>query len=176
MSPARDFNVGVGVTYLDTRYRNNLVGTNGRPLSPVLFQLPGRRLFSSEYSVTGSVGWTPDISDTLSGLVYMDFRYVSDQNTGSDVDLEKVQDGYGLINGRLGLYGPEKRWGVELWGQNLLNKKYQQIAADRPLQGGGTFRAVAAPAGSGLAATANQLFVAFPGEPRMYGITLRARY
>jgi outer membrane receptor protein involved in Fe transport len=176
MSPARDFNVGLGVTYLDTRYRNNLVGTNGRPLSPVLFQLPGRRLFSSEYSVTGSVGWTPDISDTLSGLVYMDFRYVSDQNTGSDVDLEKVQDGYGLINGRLGLYGPEKRWGVELWGQNLLNKKYQQIAADRPLQGGGTFRAVAAPAASGLAATANQLFVAFPGEPRMYGITLRARY
>ena len=176
LNPAPDFNVGLAATYLNTRYRSNLTGTGGRPLSAVLFQLPGRRLFSSEYSVTGSVGWTPDISDTLSGLVYMDFRYVSDQNTGSDVDLEKIQDGYGTINGRLGLYGTEKRWGVELWGQNLLNKKYQQIAADRPLQGGGTFRAVAAPAASGLAATANQLFLAFPGEPRTYGVTVRGKF
>ena len=176
LSPVRDFNVGIGLTYLDSKYRRNLVGTNGRPLSPVLFQLPGRRLFSSQYTVTGSVGWTPDLSDTLSALVYMDFRYVSDQNTGSDVDKEKTQDGYGLINGRLGLYGPDKMWGVELFAQNLLNKKYQQIAADRPLQGGGTFRTVAAPAASGLAATANQLFVAFPGEPRTYGITLKGRF
>ena len=30
-------------------------------------------------------------------------------------------------NGRVGLFGEGKRWGVELWGQNLLNKRYQQI-------------------------------------------------
>jgi iron complex outermembrane receptor protein len=176
LNPARNFNVGLGGTYVDTSYRRNLVGTGGRALSPVLFQLPGRRLFSSKYAVTGSMGWTPDIGDNLSGLVYVDFRYVSDQNTGSDVDLEKTQDGYGLINGRLGLYGPDKKWGVELWGQNLLNKKYQQIGADRPLQGGGTFRTVAAPAATGLAATANQLFLAFPGEPRTYGITVKTKF
>ncbi|MCA1661640.1 MAG: TonB-dependent receptor [Novosphingobium sp.] len=176
LSPTRDFNVGFGVTYLDSKYRNNLTGTAGRPLSAVLFQLPGRRLFSSQYSVTGSAGWTPQISDSLSGLVYLDFRMVSDQNTGSDVDLEKVQDAYALVNGRLGVYGPEKRWGVELFGQNLLNKRYQQIAADRPLQGSGTFRAVAAPAATGLAGTANQLYLAFPGEPRTYGVTVRGKF
>lgn len=176
LSPVRDFNIGLATTYLDSKHRRNLVGTAGRPLSPVLFQLPGRRLFSSQYSVTGSVGWTPDINDDLSALVYVDFRYVSDQNTGSDVDLEKMQDGYGLMNARLGLYGPDKRWGVEFWGQNILNKRYQQIAADRPLQGGGTFRSVAASAATGLAATSNQLFIAFPGEPRTYGITLKGRF
>jgi iron complex outermembrane recepter protein len=176
LSPVRDFNVGLGMTYLDSKYRRNLVGTNGRPLSPVLFQLPGRRLFSSQYAVTGSVGWSPQINDDLSGLVYVDFRYVSDQNTGSDVDFEKTQDGYGLMNARFGIYGPDKRWGVELWGQNILNKRYQQIAADRPLQGSGTFRAVAAPAASGLAGTSNALFVAFPGEPRTYGVTLKGRF
>ena len=101
---------------------------------------------------------------------------VSDQNTGSDVDLEKVQDAYALFNGRLGIYGPEKRWGVELFGQNLLNKRYQQIAADRPLQGTGTFRAVAAPAATGLAGTANQLYLAFPGEPRTCGVTVRGKF
>jgi len=54
----------------------------------------------------------------------------------------------------------------------LLNKRYQQIAADTPLQGGGTFRAVQ----TGIAATANQLFIAFPGEPRAYGLTLRTKF
>ena len=176
LTPARNFNVGFGVTYLESKYRNNLTGTGGRPLSAVLFQLPGRRLFSSQYSTTGSVSWTPPISDSLSGLVYLDFRVVSDQNTGSDVDLEKVQDGYGLINGRLAVYGPDKRWGVELFAQNLLNKKYQQIAADRPLQGTGTYRAVAAAAATGLAGTANSLFLAFPGEPRTYGVTVRGKF
>ena len=47
------------------------------------------------------------------------------------------------------------------------------IGADMPLQGGGTFRAVAAPAATGLAGTANQLFLGFPGEPRTFGVTLR---
>jgi outer membrane receptor protein involved in Fe transport len=96
----------------------------------------------------------------------------SDANTGSDLDLEKVQDGYALFNGRLGLYGEGKRWGIEFWGQNLFNKKYQQVAADMPLQGGGTFRAVQ----TGIAASANQLFVDFPGEPRTYGVTVKTKF
>jgi len=101
-----------------------------------------------------------------------DARYQSDTNTGSDLDAEKVQDGFLVVNGRIGLFGPDKKWGVELFGQNLFNKKYQQIAADAPLQGSGTFGAVQ----SGIAATANQLFIAFPGEPRTYGITVRGKF
>ena len=171
-SPAPNLQLTGGFTYLDSKYRNDLVGTNGRPLSPVLFQLPGRRLFSSQYSTTGSIAWTPPVSDTMTALFYLDYRFQSDINTGSDLDIEKEQDGYILFNGRVGLFGEGKRWGVELWGQNLLNKRYQQITADVPLQGGGTFRAVQ----TGVAATANQLFLAFPGEPRMYGITVRTKF
>lgn len=171
-SPAPYVSINGGFTYLESDYRRNLVGTQGRPLSPVLFQLPGRPLFSSDYAFTGAIAWTPPVGDNMSALVYVDMRYQSDTNTGSDIDLEKEQDGYALFNGRLGLFGPEKRWGVELWGQNLFNKKYQQIAADTPLQGGGTFRAVQA----GNAASANQLFIAFPGEPRTYGVTVRTKF
>ena len=171
-SPARHLQLGMGFTYLDSTYRNNLTGTNGRPLSPVLFQLPGERLFSSEFSTTGSITWTPPVSDAMSALVYLDYRFQSDINTGSDIDLEKEQDGYILFNGRVGLFGEGRKWGVELWGQNLLNKRYQQVTADVPLQGGGTFRAVQ----TGVAATANQLFLAFPGEPRLYGITVRTKF
>lgn len=174
--PARHLTLNGGITYLNSRYSNNLVGTGGRALSPVLFQLPGRRTFSAAYTVTASVSYTPPITDSLSALFYLDTRLQSDVNTGSDLDLEKVQDGYALVNGRIGLLGPNRKWSLEFWGQNLFNKKYQQVAADAPGQGSGTFRAVAAAAATGLAGTANQLYIAFPGEPRTYGVTARFRY
>jgi len=176
--PARDFSINVGLTYVDTLYRSDLVGTGGRPLSPVLFQLPGQGVSNAaKYVATAGISWTPPVGDSgLTGLVYLDTRLQSDTNTGSDLDIEKVQDGFMVFNGRIGLYGADRVWGIELWSQNLLNKKYYMIGADMPLQGGGTFRAVASPAASGLAGTANQLFVGFPGEPRTYGITLRGSF
>ncbi len=174
--PARHLSLNGGVTYLNSRYRNDLVGTGGRALSPVLFQLPGRRTFSAAYTVTGAISYTPPITDTLSMLFYLDTRLQSDVNTGSDLDIEKVQDGYALVNGRIGLFGPDRKWSLEVWGQNLFNKKYQQVAADAPGQGSGTFRAVAASSTTGLAATANQLYIAFQGEPRTYGITVRGKF
>ena len=172
--PARDVSVNVGLTYSDTKYRNNLVGTNGRPLPPTLFQLPGRQLSNApKYVLTTGIGYSPEIGNSgLSGLIYFDARLQSDTNTGSDLDVEKIQDGFLIVNGRIGLFGPDKKWGIELFGQNLFNKKYQQIAADAPLQGSGTFNGVQ----SGLQATANQLFIAFPGEPRTYGITVRGKF
>ncbi len=178
LSPTRDVNVNLGLTYTDTKYQKDLVGTNGRPLSPVLFQLPGRRVSNAAaYVVTSGASWTPDVGDTgMTALFYVDMRLQSDVNTGSDLDYEKTQDGFASVNGRLGLYGPEKRWGIELWGQNLLDKKVQQIASDAPLQGGGTLRAITSPASTGLAGTANQLFIGFPNEPRTYGITVKTKF
>ncbi len=178
LRPARNFGVNLGLTYVETMYAKNLVGTGGRPLSPVLFQLPGQTMSNAPKVVaTAGVSWTPSIgSSGLTGLVYFDTRMQSDTNTGSDLDVEKIQDAYAVFNGRLGIYGPDKRWGVELWGQNLFNKKYFMIGADMPLQGSGTFRAVAASPATGLAGTAHQLFVGFPAEPRTWGATVRFSY
>ena len=174
--PTRDLTINGGVTYLDSKYQKNLVGLNGATFSNALFQLPGRRTFGSQYALTTAVSYTPEITDNLRALFYVDMRLSSDVNTGSDLDLEKVQDAYSLVNARIGIMQSERRWSIELWGQNIFNKRYQQIAADAPGQGSGTFRAVAAPATTGLPGTANQLYLAFPGEPRTYGITVRARY
>ncbi len=175
LRPARNFTVNMGLTYTDTKYEANLVGTAGRPLSPVLFQLPGGRVSNApQYVATMGVSWSPPIGDTgMSALFYFDGRLQSDTNTGSDLDAEKIQDSFAVFNGRVGIYGPDKRWGLEFWGQNLFNKQYFQIAADAPLQGSGTFNAVAAPASTGLSGTANQLFIGFPGEPRTYGVTAK---
>jgi outer membrane receptor protein involved in Fe transport len=172
-NPAENLNTTFGVTVADTGYRNNLTGTGGRPLAPTLFQLPGQRLSNSSlYVVTGSMAYNPPIGDAFRGLAYLDFRYQSELNTGSDLDIEKDQEGFFVMNARIGLQQADRRWSVELWAQNLLNTKFQQIAADAPLQGGGTFRQVQA----GFAPTANGLFLAFPAEPRTYGVTVRTRF
>jgi outer membrane receptor protein involved in Fe transport len=178
LRPARYVSVNMGLTYVDTLYRRNLVGTGGRALSPVLFQLPGRGVSNAaKYVATAGISWTPPIgSSGLSALIYLDTRMQSDTNTGSNLDIEKEQDAFAVFNGRIGLFGRDRRWGIELWGQNLFNKQYYQIGADMPLQGSGSFRAVAAPAASGHPGTANKLFVGFPGEPRTYGVTLRGQF
>lgn len=171
--PARFVSVNLGFTYSNTKYQDDLVSLGGRPFAPTSFQLPEAQLSNApEAVITGGFGYSPDIgSSGLSGLLYLDFRYQSDTNTGSDLDPEKVQDGFLVVNGRVGLFGKDKRWGVEFFGQNILNRKYQQIAADAPLQGGSTLGAVRRGG-----ATSNQLFIAFPGEPRTYGVTIKGKF
>jgi outer membrane receptor protein involved in Fe transport len=171
--PANNFTLSAGFTYTDTRYAQQLTGLNGASLAPTLFQLPGQLLSnSSSYVVTSSAAWTPKINDTLSALVYFDMRYTSALNTGSDLDYEKIQPGFVVANARLGLYGKDRKWGIELWAQNLFDEVYQQVAADAPLQGSGTLRAVQ----RGLSASSSQVFITFPAEPRTYGVTLRTKF
>ena len=175
--PAPFLSFSLGGTYTDTGYANNLTGTAGRSLAPTLFQLPGQQLSNaSKYTTTAAASYQPPIANDMSGLVYVDMRYQSAINTGSDLDAEKVQQGFTVVNARLGLYGKDKRWGLELWSQNLFNEKYQQVAADAPLQGGGTFNTAAATAASGLAGSVNQLFITFPAEPRTFGVTVRTKF
>ena len=171
--PVNDVTFSTGITYTDTRYASNLTGVNGVSLAPTLFQLPGQNLSNaSQYVVTGAAAWTPQINETLSALAYFDFRYSSALNTGSDLDAEKRQPGFIIANARIGLYGKDRKWGIEFWGQNIFNTLYQQVAADAPLQGSGTFNAVA----RSLSASASQVFITFPAEPRTYGVTVRTKF
>jgi iron complex outermembrane recepter protein len=174
LRPVRHVGVNLGITYAETRYRRNLVGFGGAPLTNALFQLPGARLSNSaQYVATSSFSWTPPIgSGGLSGLFYVDMRYSSDVNTGSDLDLEKQQDGTAVVNGRIGIHGGNNSWGLEFWGQNLLNTNYQQVSFDGPLQGSGTTAAVQ----RGFIATSTQLYGAFLAEPRTFGVTGRFKF
>jgi iron complex outermembrane receptor protein len=170
--PAKDVTFTAGFTYQDTKYATNLTGLGGAPLAPTLFQLPGAQLSNASlFTTTGSAAWTPTINEDFSGLLYVDFRYQSDLNTGSDLDAEKQQNGFILVNARIGLYGKGHRYGIELWSQNVLNQQYQQVAADAPLQGGGTFNAAAK-----YGTSTNQLYIVFPAEPRTFGVTVRAKF
>jgi outer membrane receptor protein involved in Fe transport len=171
--PIPDLNGSLGATLANTRYRKDLVGTNGNALVPALFQLPGRRVSNAPLlTLTGSLGYTPGIgSGGMHALFYVDARYSSSYNTGSDLDIEKMQKAYTLVNARVGIGGPADSWSVELWAQNLLDTKYKQVAFDAPLQGSGTQRGVEA----GFYPAATQLYGAFLGEPRTFGVTLRGK-
>ena len=99
----------------------------------------------------------------------------SDYNTGSDLFVEKEQDGFFLLNARIGIRGPKQAWALELWGQNLTNTNYQQVAFNAPFQGSGNINSVT---NFGLAAGAgaNQIFSSYLAEPRTYGVTVRTRF
>ena len=172
MNPARDFRVAAGLTYARTKYRADLVGNkSGAPLDPALRKLPGDNLSNApELVATGSVTWTPELTPGgLTGLVYFDGRMTSDYNTGSDLFPQKEQDGYALFNARVGVRGPDEKWALEFWAQNVFNKQYAQVAFNSPFQAGTTSAPFVDPQYPG----GRQLFSQFLAEPRTYGITGR---
>lgn len=173
--PARNFRVAAGLTYASTKYRDDLIGTNtGAPLDQALRKLPGDNLSNApELVTTGSITWTPEIGNSgLSGLFYLDTRMTSDYNTGSDLFPQKEQDGFTVFNARIGIRGPDDAWSVELWGQNIFNEDYAQVAFNTPFQAGTTSAPFVDPQYPG----GRQLFSHFLAEPRTYGITVRGKF
>ena len=174
--PIRQVRVSAGLTYASTKYRDQLVGNNaGAPLNQALRKLPGDNLSNAPLVVvTASTAWTPRIGSKLSGLVYVDTRLTSDYNTGSDLFPQKEQDGFAIVNARIGLRGPDERWSIELWGQNVFDQRYAQVAFNSPFQEGATstttgFADPQYPGG-------RQIFSQFLAEPRTYGVTLRGKF
>lgn len=173
--PAKDFRVTAGFTYAETKYRNDLVGNiSGAPLDPALRVLPGSELSNApQYTVTGSVAWTPAIGNSgYSLLFYADTRMVSSYNTGSDLFPQKGQEGFALVNARVGLRGPDDHFSIELWAQNLTNKQYAQVAFSSPFQAGTGSAPFTDPQYPG----GRQLFSQFLAEPRTFGVTLRGKF
>ncbi len=161
VSPVNYFTVTTGITYADTTYEDNLVGKNdGTPLDSALRLLPGDNLSNAPaVTATASLSYTPPLGNgDLTGLFYLNARATGDYNTGSDLLYGKEQDGYFLVNGRIGIRGPDEKWAIEGWVQNLFDKDYTQVAFNTPF------------------VASQQTYSAFLAEPRTYGITVRGRF
>jgi len=180
VSPSRTVRIATGLTYAKTDFADRLVGNGSGsiPLDPALYLLEGNTNSNApRYVVTGSVSWTPPLgSSGLTGLVYVDARATSSYNTGSDLYPEKKQQGYTVANARLGVRGPDERWAIELWGQNIFNERYTQVAFNSPLQSSAPNNQSVNQLGRSGATMSNQLFSAYLAEPRTYGITLRGKF
>lgn len=178
-TPVRNFRVSGGFTWARAKFANRLVGSGDGsvPLDPALFLLPGSINSNAPQAVTtASVAWTPPIgSGGLSALFYVDGRMTSGYNTGSDLFPEKYQDGFAVVNARIGLRGKDQRWAIEFWGQNIFNQDYTQVSFSSPLQSSSPATSTTGQFAQG-APMANQLISSYLAEPRTYGITLRGSF
>ena len=161
LSPVRDLTATLGLTYADTSFANNLIGNeDGTPLDPALRLLPGDNMSNApEIVATSSLSWTPPIGDSgMRGLFFVNARMTSDYNTGSDLLYGKEQDGFVVVNGRIGVTNIGGSFSVEGWVQNLFDTDYTQVAFNTPF------------------VAEQQTYSAFLAEPRTYGVTVRAEF
>jgi len=178
IAPTRYLRGTAGVTYTKAKFADRLVGNESGsvPLDPALFLLPNATNSNApRWVTTASLAWTPPIGSNLSALVYVDGRMTDDYNTGSDLYPEKEQDGYIVANARIGIRGPDERWAIEFWGQNIFNTGYTQVAFNSPLQSSSPNNQSVAQLGR-FGTMSNQLFSAYLAEPRTYGVTLRGKF
>ena len=163
--------VNLAVTYADARYPGNCAnGVVGNAATLVTVRsLCGEDLTNAP-KFTGVFGITYDNEITDSGwkmLANFNINYSDDRRTstspldtnGLPIPLD-IQQSYFKMNARLGFTTPDDRVSFELWGTNLNDEITRGITANTPLRGGAGTRSR----------------IGFVEEPRMYGITVRAKY
>ncbi|WP_426009714.1 TonB-dependent receptor [Caulobacter sp. DWR2-3-1b2] len=170
-TPVRGLSVQSGFTYAKTEYGDQKV-----PNDPggALSLLPGSRLsLAPKYSLSGSLSYEHPVGDNMKARFNVGAKYSSDYNTGSDLFPPKMQEAYTLVNARVALGAADDHWTVELWGQNLFDEEYKQVAFNGFLQGSSGVNA-ANPTYRPAVDTIT--YDAFLGAPRTYGVTLRSKF
>jgi iron complex outermembrane receptor protein len=119
-------------------------------------RLNNRISFAPTWSGAGSLMYVIPLPNNLQVRAIVDEKYNTSYNTGSDLNPQKLQGGYGIMNARLGIGSADGRWTLEAWSQNLLNKYYYQVAFDDPFQ--------------------YQEIALFPAAPRFWGITAKVKF
>ncbi|HXA40227.1 MAG TPA: TonB-dependent receptor [Phenylobacterium sp.] len=161
--------VNGGVTYAETTYPNS--AANRAVLQAPgsgLFLLPGSRLsYAPLWSATLGGSYTHPVIDGWDGFATVDAKYTSSYQVGSDEDPAKMQQGYTLVNGSIGVATHDKRLEFSIWGTNLFGQFYKQTAFNGVLQ---TFSTPPA-----LNPGMNNYYY-YPGQPRFYGMTVKIRY
>jgi hypothetical protein len=159
------------MTYADARYPGNCANgvVASAPTLVTIRALCGQDLTNAP-KFTGVAGITYDNEITDSGwkmLANFNINYSSSRRTAtSALDTNglpnplDIQPAFFKMNARLGFTTPDDRFSFEFWGTNLNNEITRGITANTPLRGGAGTRSR----------------IAFVEEPRMYGITLRAKY
>jgi iron complex outermembrane receptor protein len=143
--PLTGLNLQAGLVYAQTEYGDAPV--SGLPL------LAGSRLsFAPLWSGNLASTYRRDVGAGFAVRATLAAKYSSAYNTGSDLAPEKIQSGFWLANGSVGLES-EAGWSLELWGRNLFDERYSQVAFGAPFQTG--------------------TIGAFLGAPRTVGVTLR---
>jgi len=164
--PVRGFLLQGGVMYADTKYGDDIPGGDFVEPTGALYKLPGSQVsFAPKWSATGSATYEHDMGADMVWRVNLGAKYSSEFNTGSDLDPEKRQGAYTIVNARIGFGASDERWMVELWGNNIFDEEYAQVGFDAPLQNV-----------SPLPNHPFNSYNAFLGAPATYGVTFRFNF
>ncbi len=151
-TPAEGLTLQGGLTYAETEYGNfNAAAAGVQPA------LPGNQMsFAPKWSGGVSATFEHPLNGKLKWRMNVGAKYMSDYNTGSDLNPLKKQDAYALVDARIGIGSQNDLWALELWGKNITNEEYIQVGFDATLQTG--------------------TIDAFLGDPRLYGVTFRLKF
>ena len=139
-----------------TNFGNALPDFCGGPENGCTARDNNRLSFAPLWSGALSASYVLPVSATLGFRTSVEEKYNSSYNTGSDLDPRKIQEGFGLLNGRIGFGALDESWAIEAWGANLADKYYYAVAFDSPFQ----FNTIAS----------------YLGAPRTFGLTARVKF
>jgi iron complex outermembrane recepter protein len=139
-----------------TNFGNALPDFCGGPGNGCTARDNNRLSFAPLWSGALSATYLLPVSGTLGIRTSVEEKYNSSYNTGSDLDPRKIQEGFGLLNGRIGFGALDDSWAIEAWGANLADKYYYAVAFDSPFQ----FNTIAS----------------YLGAPRTFGLTARVKF
>ncbi len=158
--PQDDLTLNYSATYADSRYGHD-VPTLGFPTgAPTI--LAGATLTQAPlWTLNSGLNYTPrlDIWD-LTGLFSLSANYRSKYNTGSDLNINKLQPGFVTVNGQIGVRSSNDMWELALYGRNIFNVHYNVVAFNTPAEQASGANSV------------NSAISVFPGDPATYGVTL----
>jgi len=143
-----DFALRGGVTYNEAKFGPEAV-------AGLALVANGTASFAPKWSAAYGIDYSHSVGNLKLGAT-LNGKYNSAYNTGSDLNPIKAQKAYTLYDGQVALSRSDGRWSVELWGRNLTDVTYYQVAFAAPFQSG--------------------TYDAFMGLPRTYGVTLRLRH
>lgn len=151
--------VNGGATYTDATYTADTPILNASANLGGPTNLEGRQLTNApRWQLSVGLNIERDLP-TIDGWGYIlngNVMHRSRYNTGADLDPQKEQGAFSLVNLQVGLRSQEHRLDVRLWVNNLFDKAYRQFVLDSVLQAGSWHQTVS--------------------EPRTWGVTLRSEF
>lgn len=145
--PMSNLSLNAATTFADTQYGDDVANTN----------LAGKQLNGApKWTVQLGGSYDRRLNENLTFFASANARYQSGTNTGGNLDPLKYQDGYTLVDARLGFRFPNQKAAITLWGKNLTDERYSMIIYDSVFQTGS--------------------LQAFLGDPRTWGIEFSKQF
>jgi len=116
--------------------------------------LSGRDRGSAELQGSVTALYQRPVSDNLEFYMRGEVFFRSDAFLTTQLDPLQIQESFSLLNGSIGLTAQDGQWDVQVWGRNLADEEYLQGSFDSTLPGN---------------------INGYPGDPRTWGVTFRAR-